>query len=176
MPISDMAAVPAVAAEVYRLQPERMIELGIGFGKYGTVCREVLDAMYGRCRPDQWERWIEGVEGFAGYENPAWKVYNRVNIGDFSTQNYSGWPLVLMIDALEHLEKDQGLRFLDSLVASNRRVIVSVPRGCMNQDAVYGNEYERHRATYSGAELLRYRGAVQIHSGICFTVSIPGVR
>ena len=174
MPISDMAAVPAIVAEVYRLQPERMIELGIGFGKYGALCREALDAMYGRCRPDQWRREISGVEGFAGYRNPAWDCYTRWEVRDFTDPAPAGWPLVLMVDALEHLEPERGREFLAGLVAHNAHVIVSVPLGRMDQGPTFGNDFECHRTTYHGPELLAYPGARQLHRGMCLAVSIPG--
>src|SRR3990172_4963587 len=124
MPISDINAIPAIVNEIYRLQPERMIELGIGFGKYGVLCREVLDAMYGHCRPDRWFRKIDGVEAHGAYENPCWKVYNWIDITDFSTRSTNGYDLVLMVDSLEHLEPERGRAFLEALVQKNRHVIV----------------------------------------------------
>jgi hypothetical protein len=174
MPISDMAAVPAIVAEVYRLQPARMIELGIGFGKFGVLCREVLDAMYGRCNPDQWERKIHGVEGFAGYENPAWGCYDEWEIRDFTDPSPAGWPLVLMVDSLEHLAPARGSYFLSDLVRQNSHVIVSVPLGRMDQGATFGNEYECHRTTFQGREFDQFPGVRQLHRGMCLAVSIPG--
>src|SRR3990172_13362355 len=142
MPISDINAIPAIVNEIYRLQPERMIELGIGFGKYGVLCREVLDAMYGRCRPDQWFRKIDGVEAHGAYENPCWKVYNWVDVGNFLGKEIAGYDLVLMVDSLEHLTKNDGEILLGRLILSNKHVIVSVPIGPMPQGETFGNEYE----------------------------------
>jgi len=175
LPISDIHAIPAIVNEVYRLQPERMIELGIGFGKYGVLCREVLDAIYGRCRPDQWRRTIHGVEGFDQYRNPCWDAYDAVEVRDFSTASGrpSGWDLVLMVDSLEHLEPAAGGELLEYLVSNNRSVIVSVPRGPMPQGATFGNEFECHRTTFSGSEFAQY-GATVLHTGICCAVSIRG--
>ncbi len=173
MPISDIHAIPAILDEVYRLQPERMIELGIGFGKYGVLCREVLDAMYGRCRPNQWQRKIYGIEGFKEYANPCWEIYDSVTVADFTTVPVDGYDLVLMVDSLEHLEPAAGRAYLDGLIARNRHVIVSVPLGSMPQGATFGNEYECHRTTFHGNEFGRY-GATSLHQGLCFAVSIPG--
>lgn len=181
MPISDYRHIPQVLDEVYRLQPERTIELGIGFGKWGVLLREVLDAMYGHCRTDQWNRMIWGVEGFARYRNPCWDTYTGVDICDFTsdtsngmTWNLAGWDLVLMMDSLEHLEPEIGAAFLDSLVMCNKQVIISVPNGYMPQDeAVYGNELEKHRTTFHGPEFDRYEHTV-LHLGLCRVVSIKG--
>jgi hypothetical protein len=178
MPISDYRHIPQVLDEVYALQPERTLELGIGFGKWGVLLREVLDAIYGRCRPEQWRRGIWGVEGFPAYRNPCWDVYSNVDINDFRKEGSfnRGWDLVMMMDSLEHLEPKEGADFLAGLVEHNKQVIISVPNGLMPQDeAVYGNELEKHRTTFHGPEFDRYNHKV-LHLGLCRVVSIRGNR
>ncbi len=44
MPVSVYNHVPAVLEEVQRLNPHTVMELGVGFGKWGVLVREVLDA------------------------------------------------------------------------------------------------------------------------------------
>jgi len=181
MPISDYRHIPQVLDEVYLLQPETVLELGIGFGKWGVLLREVLDAMYGRCRPDQWIRQIAGVEAWDRYKNPAWGAYNQVIPGDFAEFSFCPWDgmdLVMMMDSLEHLTPEVGRPFLDSLVANNKQVIISVPNGYMPQDeAVYGNEYEKHRWTFNGLEEFeRFPNVKLLYQGLCTVVSIPGKR
>ena len=150
------------------------MELGVGFGKFGVLCREMLDGIYGRCRPDQWLRSIYGVEIFEPYRNPAWDCYTAISICNFETQEISGYDLVLMVDSLEHLESAVGEAFLAHLVERNRHVIISVPNGPMPQnEAVFGNEHERHLTTYYGREFNRYDPAL-LHLGLCRVVSIKG--
>lgn len=161
-------------SEVHRLQPERMIELGIGCGKYGALCREMLDGIYGRCRPDQWLRRIDGVEIWEPYRNPMWGCYDEVRIADFAECPPAGYDLVLMVDSLEHVVPEVGAQLLAALVERNRHVIVSVPNGPMPQDEpVHGNPHERHLATYYGLEFNRYDPRV-LHLGLCRVVSIKG--
>lgn len=174
MPISMMENVAPIANEVYRLQPKRVMDLGVGGGKYGVILREVLDFMHGRCRADQWETIIEGVEAHRPYINPAWHVYNKVEIYDFTVENPpEGYDLVLMIDSLEHLGDAEGSRYLWDLVEGNKAVIVSVPLGNCPQDNAFGNEYERHRTTFTGPEFDKYEHTV-LHRGYCLVVSIKG--
>ncbi len=174
MPWSVIENVPPIINEVHRLQPESMIELGIGFGKYGVLCRETLDGIYGRCRPDQWTRKIAGVEAFEAYRNPCWGAYSRIEIEDFATAPPHRWDLVLMVDSLEHLEQGHAEQFLDGLVANNRRVIISVPNGpCVQPAAVHGNAFEIHRATFYPNSFDKY-GAKILHLGYCIVASIPG--
>jgi len=157
-----------------------VLELGIGFGKWGVLLREVLDAMYGRCRPDQWKRVIYGMEIWEAYKNPCWLAYNDVCIEDFMNPYcYIPHPdLVLMMDSLEHLTPEVGRPFLEGLVKNNKHVIISVPNGYMPQDSSpYGNEYENHRWTFNGlAEFAHFEGVKLLYQGLCTVVSIPGLH
>ena len=173
MPISSWNAITPIMNEVYRLQPKTVLELGIGYGKYGVLLREVLDAMHGRCRPDQWEARIDGVEAWEAYRNPCWDAYSNIDIADFGKSEHADYDLVLMIDSLEHLEPQQGREFLARLVANNKHVIVSVPVQYMPQGAAYGNEFETHRTHHTGNEFDQYNPTV-LHRDMCLTVSIKG--
>lgn len=172
MPISDWHGLSDVTNEIIRVAPRSVLDLGIGFGLYGAICREYLDGMHGRCRPDQWETTIIGVEAHGAYHNPAWELYDGVTVAPFA-DSYSGFDLVLMIDSLEHLEPEAGRKFLASLVAHNKHVIVSVPNGLMEQGAAFGNEFERHRTTFNGSEFAPYQHSI-IHKSICIVASIKG--
>lgn len=178
MPISDWHGISDIMNEVVRLAPKSVLDLGAGFGLYGALCRNYLDALHGRCHDYQWQTHIWGVEAFEGYRNPMWDVYNGVDAADFTgdrlTWKKAGWDLVLMIDSLEHLTPDAGAKFLDDLVENNRHVIVSVPNGHMEQGAAHGNEYETHRTTYQVEHFWRFEGAAILHMGVCIVVSIPG--
>lgn len=173
MPISNWDQIPAIMNEVYRLQPLAVADCGIGFGKYGPLLREVLDGMHGRCRPAQWQAHLYGMEAHRGYKNPAWECYNSVQVVDFSKQVIKGAGLVLMIDSLEHLEPEQGRKFLDYLVENNRHVIISVPVVPMPQGAVYGNEFETHRTHHDGTEFERFNPVV-LYRGMTQVFSIKG--
>jgi hypothetical protein len=176
MPYSNWNQIPAIMHEVCRLQPQNVVDLGIGYGKYGTLLREVLDGMHGRCRVEQWQHRIIGFEAFEAYRNPCWGAYDVVHICDFASPEYhpvTGSDLVLMIDSLEHLEPEQGREFLARLVKENKHVIVSVPIQHMPQGAVYGNDYETHRTHHTGKEFDGYSPKV-LHRDMCLTVSIEG--
>jgi hypothetical protein len=175
--VSDISNIEPILNEVARIKPAGICELGVGFGKYGVLCREVLEAVEGRCRPDQWQTLIVGVEGFPEYNNPCWQVYNVIKTEDFrqSYEKVTGWPLVMMIDSLEHVEMTEAQTILRYLVENNQRVLISVPLGNCPQDGVFGNELERHRSTWTGAEFRDYDYRV-LHKGVCLVVIIQGVR
>jgi hypothetical protein len=175
MPISNWDQIPAIMNEVYRLQPKTVLDLGIGFGKYGPLLREVLDGMHGRCKRGLWEAQIYGVEAHRDYRNSTWGCYNNVAESDFLDyiEEAKKWDLVLMIDSLEHLDPETGRRFLDELVENNKHVIISVPVVPMPQGAVYGNEHETHRTHHDGTEFERFN-PVTLYKGMTQVFSIKG--
>lgn len=177
MPISNWDQIPAIMNEVYRLQPKTVLDLGIGFGKYGPLLREVLDGMHGRCDRELWEASIWGVESFDAYSNPVWGGYSgviRCDFTDLRRIQLGGNDLVLMLDSLEHLEPGAGRVFLDDLVAHNRHVIVSVPVVPMPQGTTYGNPFEAHRTHHDGTEFARFN-PVTLYKGITQVFSIKGI-
>ena len=169
MPVSEIDNIPAIINQVARIHPSTVLDLGVGGGKYGVLCREVLDWKYGRMERPTWETEINGVEGYYGYKNPAWGVYNVITRRDFSKFHpgfMAGYDLVLMIDSLEHIEKEKGKALLTHLIENNANVIVSCPDGDYPQGAVFGNELEVHRAVWTKDDLKLMGGRVLYH-GVC---------
>lgn len=176
MPVSDLLNVSPIMAEIWHVRPTSILDLGIGVGLYGAMCRELLDIGQERLYPKDWVTNIIGVEGFPEYRNPAHEYfYNSVFYEDFTKTPYKGFDLVLMIDSLEHINKVRGHFMLDQLLHDNKRVIVSCPTGkhYVEQGAVFGNEFERHRAHWT-ADDFEVRGGRILHSGVCVVASIRG--
>lgn len=176
MPVSDIGSLPGIMQEVALLNPAGIIELGVGFGKIGVLCREVLEAVHGRCHEDTWQSKVIGIEGFESYRNPCWNVYTDVLIKDFRKdyEEIKGWDLVMMIDSLEHCEKAEAKVILATLVKNNRHIIVSVPIGNCPQGAEFGNDFECHRSIWNGPEEFDTYQSKVLHNGVCCSVSIRG--
>ena len=64
MPTSYFEAIPDLIAAVKAESPESVLDVGIGFGKYGLLLREVLDVAALRYRREDWHVRIDGVEAF----------------------------------------------------------------------------------------------------------------
>lgn len=182
MPTSDPANLSPIVTEISLRQPKKVLDLGIGVGKYGMLAREYLDIGAGRIKPHTWQTLIVGVEAFDPYRNDVWSwAYDVVHPCDFSNQicysDYRDFDLVLLIDSLEHIEKSAGTDLLTHLLMHNRRVIVSCPTGVhyREQGAVNGNEYERHRAHWTEADFTLLGGKT-LHKGVCIISSIKGQK
>jgi 2-polyprenyl-3-methyl-5-hydroxy-6-metoxy-1,4-benzoquinol methylase len=160
--------------EIQRISPKSVLDLGVGFGKWGVLCREILDARFGRCRPDQWEAKIIGYECWSAYKNPVWSVYDGVFEKPIELR--SSFDLVLMIDSLEHFEPEAGRKFLRDIVEINGDVIVSVPNGRMEQGETFGNPHEAHLWTFNGTTEFEAYNFNLIHQSVCTVVSIEGFK
>lgn len=170
MPVSDVNNISPILRHIQGLQPQRILDLGIGMGKYGALAREVLDYTYGRFEPQDWKTEIVGYEGFPEYENPMWSLYDKVHVSDFVKQTpihkLSGYHLVLMVDSLEHLDDQNAETMLSWLRQHNKQVLVSCPNGDYPQGDAFGNELERHRSVWTERRMLALGGAI-IHRGVC---------
>lgn len=85
------------------------------------------------------------------------------------------FDIVLCMEVLEHLDKEEGTLLLQSLEEiARRQVIVTTPVGLYKQDTFDGNPYQKHKAIWSPTELknlgYKVRG-VQIR-GTNFTTGL----
>ena len=175
MPVSDYHQVSDIMGEIQRISPKSVLDLGVGFGLYGVICRQLLDGQYGRCRRATWESRIYGVEAWERYQNPAWNAYTSVRLGLIRPTS-CGFDLILMIDSLEHFTPEVGRPLLRESVANNKHVIVSVPNGPMEQGETFGNPHEAHLWTFNGTEEFEAYNFKLIHQSVCTVVSIEGVK
>ena len=147
-------------ALIVYLKPTSVLDIGVGFGKYGVLCREYLELWDGRGNYSEFLRRIDGVEAFKKYITPLHKfVYNRLydddimNIIDKIDFRYD---LVLLIDVLEHFNIEQGNLLLSKILQNNKGVIVSTPKKVSNQKDVFDNKYETHKSQWTKDQLTAY--------------------
>lgn len=155
MPIGCFSLIPHVTHHLVTHQPQRILDLGAGFGMYGAVVRQWLDLGVTPAKS-----FLVGVEAWAAYRSPLWDLYNLMIVD--SIQNYlrsctQRFDCVIMNDVIEHFEKEEGGRVLDRLrdiLEAHGSLLVGTPGIFGEQGAVYGNEYERHRSLWTAADFL----------------------
>ena len=168
MPSSRAHTIPTVIHLVRQIKPESILDVGIGFGKWGHLFREYTDILAAERDPPRYQRpnWkvrIDGIEGHAAYVTDMHRyLYDDIHVGDACTilpflQRYD---LIFMGDIIEHLEKEQGSKLLrDAIAKANKAVVVSTPRGDTGQEDLCGNELERHRSVWSAKEFRAFEEA-----------------
>ncbi len=159
MPTSQWQQITPIIGMVLDLAPTSILDVGMGNGKYGFLCREYLDlakvdanAVYG-----QRKTVIHGIEAFEPYISTVQRdVYDRIFIGDareIIPSLSEDYDLVLMIDVLEHFDLDDAVMLVRNIQRIGKHMIISVPAVRWPQDAMFGNDYERHRHSFSVDEL-----------------------
>lgn len=161
MPVSFYQAIPTVLDQVTILQPSTILDVGVGFGKYGMLIREVLDLPFERYYKNQWRIKVDGVEAFKDYRNPIHDyVYNTIFYGDIQKLHHQlpKYDLVLLIDVLEHFTKEEGKNVLRSLLEhTNKALLVSTPLYPAYQTEYIGNRFEEHKSQWTKEDFGDFR-------------------
>lgn len=160
MPSSHHGQVSKILDIILTLNPQSVLDVGVGFGKYGFLCREYLELWDGREEYKNFLRRIDGIEAFPEYLTPVHDfVYSNIYIGDaVKLINHSEvhYDLVLLIDVLEHFTKEQGEELIKEILTSNKGVLISIPKDIGIQEDAFKNVYETHRANWSKKELSNF--------------------
>jgi hypothetical protein len=142
---------------VVNINPESVLDIGTGFGKYGLLCREYLELWDGRQDYNHFLRRIDGVEAFEKYVTPLHEfVYDNIYTNDILKlvgTLESRYDLVLLIDVLEHFDKEDGKSLLTKILAKNKGILISTPKNPSNQKDAFNNVYETHRARWTKLDL-----------------------
>lgn len=141
MPTSNLALAPSVIHLVHLAQPHRtVLDVGPGRGKYGLLLREYLS------EPPEV---IDAVEVEPSYVSDRLKaVYDRLFVFDvrrFGLNDFALYDVVLMVDVIEHLTKDDGL---DLLARIPNRVVICTPAEFFSNGPGLP-ESEEHRSVWS---------------------------
>ena len=159
MPSSDWRPIPMIVDLVMQAAPRFILDIGIGFGKYGLLCREYTDIWQRRYARCEWQVIIEGIEPYRPYIGSLQaEIYDHIHIGPVLDvlPDLGRYDLILFIDVLEHLERDAGERALGLISEHSERAIVTTPVRMSAQGEVFGNVRERHVTQWTRPELERY--------------------
>lgn len=182
MPSSQPYQIPKVLECIIAANPMSILDIGVGFGKYGFLAREYLE-IWDHSKPySTFTRRIDGVEVFPDYLTPVHNyVYNAVFNGDARevVPKLEPYDLVLVVDVLEHFDREEARSLLEVLIARNGGVLVSVPRDLGEQEDVFGNEHEAHHASWSVKDFKALGPMIQFHdatSVIVYFASLHDLR
>jgi len=165
MPSSRPNTIPTVIHLVKQFQPKSILDVGIGFGKWGHLFREYTDINEAESDPARYRRrnWrvrIDGIEGHAAYLTPMHRfLYSDIHVGDacLLIRKLPRYDLIFMGDVIEHLDKTLGLQLLrDALKKANKGLIVSTPKFETGQADLCGNELERHRSLWLAGDFKQF--------------------
>jgi len=146
--------------------PKKVLDVGIGFGKWGYLFRDYGDIFRGKIYPNQWQIQIDGIEAFEQYVHEAHKyIYNNIIIGDVSKvcNTLGKYDFIYAGDVIEHLEKNVAIDTLNILKTKTKTLVVSIPLGAdWKQGHLAENDFEVHKSIWSQDDFKTWNGNKKI--------------
>lgn len=152
MPSSYWQNIPATLGAILAIKPRprRILDVGVGMGKYGSLIREYMP---GRRR-------LDGVEVWPAYLSWQWQVYDRIYIGDVRELELPAYDLVLLIDIVEHFDEPDAVALVERFGEAGH-IVLSTPHRLFQHRWKGENAHERHRSLWTGemlADLVERNG------------------
>jgi hypothetical protein len=159
MASGPLQPLPKLVEFALAVRPTRVLDLGMGTGKYGFILREQTDLAYGRARAD-WRLHLAGVEGYSDHIGPHQRsVYDEIAVTEITSfvESYDGAPfdLTLLIDVIEHFTPGDAQELVQRVLSLSRYLLISTPTAYYPQENTGGNPWQLHHSWWPKAELRR---------------------
>lgn len=125
----------------------RLLDIGAGQGTY----YDFLDHHFEKCFWTAVEAWAPYVDEF-DLENKYDLVINE-DVRDLKIEDFDLYHIGFCGDVLEHMEKSEAKRLIRGMRRVCEYIYISLPVIEWPQDAVNGNPFEEHVATWSPEEI-----------------------
>ncbi len=164
MPGSRYEQIETVVDLMVRLDPRRILDVGVGNGLYGLLARQYVEGAGPFARNGLR---VDGIEIFESYLTPVQRtVYDELMVGDvleILPDIPSGtYDLALALDVIEHLPDTGGRELLRQLRRVARHRILTSPRGEFPQGPLFGNVHETHVSEWPPARMKAAGAALVI--------------
>jgi hypothetical protein len=145
-----------------KINPQSILDIGVGFGRWGILFREFLEIWDNSKYNGDWERTIDGVEIFPGYIKDYHRFfYNNIFISDaldFLQSLNKTYDLINFGDVIEHLDKTKGEEAINIAIEKSRFVLITVPIGKhWQQEGTEENPHEEHRSIWYNRDFVKYK-------------------
>ncbi len=163
MPSSFPEAIPLILSFLMGLKPKSILDVGIGFGKWGLLFREYLDLNVQGCSDEGFDGKrrlirIDGLEAYAPYVGEHQQaIYDTIYIGEALSELPGLDPYDVASDLLGHFTKEEGWAFvIEASAKAHQGVLLVTPAIEFEQGPVFGNPYEIHRSAWTPADFAAY--------------------
>ena len=149
MPSSHPQQINEIVETIKLLKPKSVLDIGVGFGKYGMLAREYLELWDEGKDYDKRDIRIDGIEAFEKYITDLHKyIYDNIYTGnalDVLPNLEQKYDLILIIDVLEHFSYEEGMKLLKLCKEKGKNILISIPKEIGHQDAIFENKFEEHK-------------------------------
>ena len=172
MPCSRPYALEAVCNRIIEKNPTSILDIGIGFGKFGFLAREYTDVFHSRYF--DWETRIDGIEIFEKYITQLQQeIYDHIYIGNAIDilPTLGCYDMIICSDVLEHLSEQDGTILLDLIKNQSKFAMITTPVTVLHQEAQYNNEHEKHISAWSKETLSNWGEVSQFENTYLLEIS-----
>lgn len=170
MPSSHLYQVVDIIELILFTNPSSILDIGVGFGKYGFLSREYLELWNRRKEYGSWERKIDGIEVYKEYLTPVHEfIYDKIYIGnalDILPELSINYDLILLIDVIEHFNHEDGVRLLEECKRHGKNIIVSTPKDIGIQEDIFSNPFEIHKFQWTKKHFNHFLDKCFISNGL----------
>ena len=162
MGTSNWQNISYVVELIRAINPTKILDFGIGFGRWGILCREFLEVWDEGNYTGKWNRQIDGVEVFPDYIK-SYHSYFYDNI--YNEEGYKwiknskeNYNLIIFGDVLEHFEKQTALEIVNISLIKSDYIIINIPLGTQwEQGSNNENKYEEHKSIWQTSDFKNFR-------------------
>ncbi|MGB9696181.1 MAG: class I SAM-dependent methyltransferase [Ignavibacteria bacterium] len=148
---------------IKKINPQKILDIGCGFGRWGFLCREFLDVWDdGNYKKSDFSRTIDAVEIYENYIQAYHHYfYNNIyieNAVDFLYSTTNSYDLIIAGDVIEHLPKKDGFKLIKLALNKSKFVMINIPVGKdWPQEASEENIYEEHRSIWFKRDFSKFK-------------------
>lgn len=150
---------------VKKLDPKSILDIGVGFGRWGILFREFLEIWGGNNYTGNWKRTIDGIEIFPDYIKEYHKYfYNNIyieNALDFLKHTPNKYDLINCGDVIEHFAKSEANELIELCLKTSQFVLINIPIGSdWKQGSINNNVYETHLSVWENQDFAKYEYSI----------------
>ncbi len=148
MPTSHIGQINTILEIITTIKPKRLLDIGVGHGKYGFLSREYLEVSENTDDYSRRSIRLDGIEAFPDYITDLQRnIYDQIFIGNAVDviDTVESYDLIMLIDVFEHFKYDEGMALLRKCLSKSKLVLISCPKTVEFQGAEYNNKYEIHQ-------------------------------
>ncbi len=146
---------------IRNLNPKSILDVGVGFGRWGILFREFLEVWESGRYNGDWEREIEGIEIYRDYIKEYHRFfYDRIYFEDaleHLRRTEKSYDLINFGDIIEHFEKKDGRELIRLGMDKGKYVLINLPIGKhWEQKSTRENPYTEHKSIWYTKDFSRY--------------------
>lgn len=148
---------------IKKINPQRVLDIGCGFGRWGFLCREFLDLWDDEnYKKSDFLRTIDAVEIYENYiqsyHNYFYDNIYMENALDFLYRTTNFYDLIIVGDIIEHLEKNDGFKIIELALKKSKFTMINIPIGKdWPQEATEENIFEEHRSVWYKGDFNKFK-------------------